>query len=58
MQYKNLAKMVKSDSSIGADYVALPETLMRRLLGAAIRQKGEFDDDLSRNLFRYSQCRS
>jgi hypothetical protein len=44
MQYKNLARLVKSDSSIGPDYVALPETLMRRLLGAAIRQKGEFDE--------------
>jgi hypothetical protein len=44
MQYKNLARLVRSDSSLGADYVALPETLMRRLLGAAIRHKGEFDE--------------
>jgi hypothetical protein len=44
MQYKNLAKLIKSESSIGPDYVALPGALMRRLLLAAIKQKGEFDE--------------
>jgi hypothetical protein len=44
MQYKNFSKLLKSESSIGSDYIALPESLMRRLLVAAIRQKGEFDE--------------
>src|SRR5262245_25733837 len=44
MQYKNFSKLLKSEDSIGSDYVAIPESLMRRLLAAAIRQKGEFDE--------------
>jgi hypothetical protein len=44
MQYKTFAKFLKNGTSISPDYVALPEALMRRLLVAAIRQKGEFDE--------------
>lgn len=44
MQYKNFARLLRNEGSLGPDFVTMPESLMRRLLGAAIRQKAEFDE--------------
>lgn len=44
MQYKNFTRLLRTEGLSGSDLVTMPEALMRRLLSAAIKQKGEFDE--------------
>lgn len=46
MQYKNLLKVAHLDDAAGkADTVTVPRDLFRAFLVAALRAKGEFDED-------------
>jgi hypothetical protein len=45
MLYNNLAKLTKTTNVGGKKYVSIPEDLFRRLLAAAIKGKGLFDEN-------------
>lgn len=44
MNYRTLAKLIKKAPASEPGYVAIPEGLFKRLLAAAIKQKGVFDE--------------